>query len=111
MTVDWLNRLGKWRTVLTGWQLGTREKGDAPSDAVRDHRETTLVLRTEMTAISALLIRKGVFTVEEFRAQAQEEARLLCEAYERRFPGFRATDYGMVIETEKARETTRGWPA
>ena len=39
------NRLCKWRTVLTGWQLGTRAKGDPEGDAVRDHREVTLLLR------------------------------------------------------------------
>jgi hypothetical protein len=26
--IDWLNRLAKWRTVLAGWQLGTRGSDD-----------------------------------------------------------------------------------
>mgnify|MGYP001587156880 CR=1 FL=1 len=40
-----INRLTKWRTLFTGWQLGTRAKGDPEGDAVRDHREVTILLR------------------------------------------------------------------
>lgn len=35
-----LNRLAKWRQILTGW-LGTRFKGDPQGD-VRDHGEVTI---------------------------------------------------------------------
>lgn len=35
-TVDWLQRLGKWRTVFASWQLGTRSKNDPEAQAVRD---------------------------------------------------------------------------
>src|SRR5258707_10424244 len=55
-----LNRLTKWRTHYAGWQLGTRAKGDPESDAVRDHRELTMLLRVELTALTGLLMRKGV---------------------------------------------------
>lgn len=61
-----LERLGKWRTLLTGWQLGTRPAGDPESDAVRDHREATLLLRAETNAIGGLLISKGLVTADEF---------------------------------------------
>lgn len=105
---DYLNRLAKWRTVLTGWQLGTRAKGDPEADAVRDHRESSLVMRAELTAVTAILVKKGIFTVEEFRDQVQEEARHLCELHKERFPGFEATDTGITM-TAAARETTKGW--
>jgi hypothetical protein len=39
-----LNRLCKWRAIFAGWQLGTRAKGDPESDAVRDHREVTILI-------------------------------------------------------------------
>lgn len=53
-TADALNRLAKWRTVFAGWQLGTRARGDPESDAVRDHREATIMLRAEVNALTAL---------------------------------------------------------
>jgi hypothetical protein len=107
--INWVERLGKWRTVFTGWQLGTRAKGDPESDAVRDHRELSMALRMEVSAISNLLIKKGVYTLDEYRAQINEEAEYLCKAYERKFPGFKATDHGMDINIEIARDTTAGW--
>ena len=36
-TMRALNVLAKWRTLLAGWQLGTRPKGDPECDAVSDH--------------------------------------------------------------------------
>ncbi|HEY1898612.1 MAG TPA: hypothetical protein VGG49_02355 [Steroidobacteraceae bacterium] len=108
-SIDWINRLGKWRTVFTGWQLGTRAKGDPESDAIRDHREATMMLRAEASAVSQLLLRKGVFTAEEYTEQVTEECRLLCKLYERKFPGFKAEDYGIHVDTAIARDTTAGW--
>lgn len=107
--IDWIQRLGKWRVVFTGWQLGTRAKGDPEGDAVRDHRELSMALRAEANALTQLLVQKGVFTAEEFTAQFTEECRLLCGQYERKFPGFKATDDGMTIDTAIARDTTAGW--
>ena len=107
--INWIERLGKWRTVFAGWQLGTRPKGDPECDAVRDHREVTMLLRSEASAISQLLVKKGIITAEEYTAQVQEECAYLCRAYECRFPGFKATDYGLDINTEIARDTMAGW--
>lgn len=107
--INWMERLGKWRTVFAGWQLGTRAKGDPESDAVRDHRELSMALRADVNALTGILIRKGVFTAEEYTAQLQEEAKHLCEEYERRFPGFKATDYGLEMNLQIARDTMAGW--
>jgi hypothetical protein len=109
MSINWIERLGKWRTVFAGWQLGTRAKGDPEGDAVRDHRELSMGLRAGENALTALLIKKGIFTAEEFTTQMQEEAKYLCEAYERRFPGFKATDDGMSMDIAIARDTMAGW--
>lgn len=105
-----LNRLAKWRALLAGWQLGTRPKGDPESDAVRDHREATLVHRAELSALAALLIDKGVFTGDEFAAAVEREADLLCTQMEARFPGIRATDHGLELDPAQAVETMKGWP-
>lgn len=104
-----LNRLCKWRTVFTGWQLGTRVKGDPESDAVRDTQERLLILRAELTAMIGLLIRKGVATREEIVAAIEEEAEALSLALELQFPGFKATDIGMDMHLPAAAETMRGW--
>jgi hypothetical protein len=100
--IDWINRLGKWRTIFVGWQLGTRAKGDPEGDAVRDHRELSMALRAEVSAQSALLVKKGIFTAEELTDQVHEEAKFLCEAYEQKFPGVKATDDGLTITPEAA---------
>src|SRR5690349_6618136 len=84
-----LNKLAKWRTVFTGWQLGTRKKGDPEGDAVRDHREVTIILRSESSALVGLLVKKGVFTEREWAEAWLEEAKKLDADYERKFPGIK----------------------
>lgn len=104
-----LNRVAKWRSVFAGWQLGTRPKGDPECDAVRDHREATLLHRVEITAIAALLIKKGVISQSEFEAQIEIEADALSASLEQRFPGFKAESHGMSMDVSKAAQTMQGW--
>lgn len=49
-----LEKLGKWRSLFAGWQLGTRLDNDPECQAVRDHREVTMLLRTEVNAAGLL---------------------------------------------------------
>jgi hypothetical protein len=107
-TMRALNILTKWRTLFTGWQLGTRPKGDPEGDAVRDHRELTIMLRAEVTAFTSLLREKGVFTDDEWMAALQREAELLNQAYERRFPGVTASMDGLRID-KRALPWMKGW--
>lgn len=102
-----LNRLAKWRTFFSGWQLGTRPKGDPECDAVRDCREMLLMLRTEGNALSALLVQKGVFTEAEWCRQLELEAKHMNRSLEQQFPGFSATDEGLQMEMPAAAETTK----
>ena len=102
-------RLAKWRTLFAGWQLGTRAKGDPEGDAVRDHREVTILLRAEMNALLGLLVEKGVCTAEEFTVALEREADLLSADYARRFPGIRAADHGLEFVPHIAADTMRGW--
>lgn len=106
---DALNKLTKWRSVFAGWQLGTRPDTDPECQAVKDHREVTILLRVENSALLKLLIEKGIFTMDEFLQMVVEEAELLNKDYEARFPGFQVTDIGIRIDTARAAETTRGW--
>jgi len=106
--VSALERLAKWRSFFAGWQLGTRPKGEPECDAVRDHREATLILRAEANAVGVLLIEKGIVTPAEYSAALEREADLLCMALEARFPGVRATDAGLQLDG-RAVETMRGW--
>ena len=103
--IDWINRLGKWRTLLTGWQLGTRAKGDPEADAVRDHRELSMFLRAEMNSLVALLIKKNILTTEEFGHAMLTECEQACTEMEKRFPGAQATDDGITLDIAAA----QGW--
>jgi hypothetical protein len=102
-----MNRLCKWRGIFAGWQLGTRPKGDPESDAVRDHREVTIILRAEMSALAVLLLRKGVITEAEWTAALEREANDLSADYARRFPGATATDDGLSLDLRRIER--EGW--
>lgn len=106
-----LNTLTKWRSVFAGWQLGTRSDTDPECKAVKDHREVTILLRAEVNALTGLLIKKGVFTAEEFTEQMIGEAEHLSAEYSRRFPGMTATEHGISYDVAKLREhgTMEGW--
>jgi hypothetical protein len=103
-----LEKLCKWRTLFTGWQLGTRPKGDPESDAVRDHREVTILMRAELNAVTAALCDSIPGFWENFQAHLLVEAELLDGAYEEKFPGVRATPEGLVLDA-RAAETMKGW--
>ena len=108
-----LNKLAKWRLVFAGWQLGTRSSQDGEAKAVKHHRELSIFLRAESSALTGLLIRKGVFTAEEFTEQMIAEAIHLDAEYEKLFPGFRTEmdeatgDEGVHLELPLAAETMR----
>lgn len=104
-----LNRLAKWRAHFAGWQLGTRLSGDPESEAVRDHREVSMIMRVELSAIAGLLIKKGVISQEELQAMLVLEAEQLEKAYERRWPGARATDEGMAYDVSQALVWMQRW--
>lgn len=105
-----LNRVAKWRSVFTGRILGTRLKGDAQGDGFRDLFEKLILLRVEATAITGILLRKGLVTEAELLEAFAEEADYLSEMYSRSFPGVSATDDGMSFHLPEARKTMEGWP-
>lgn len=111
-TLASLHRLAKWRSVFAGWQLGTRSDTDQECRAVKDHREVTILLRAELSALTGLLIAKGVFTGEEFSQAVYDEAEQLSADYAKRFRGFTATDHGMAIDVAEIQRhrTMEGWP-
>lgn len=105
-----LNRLCKWRTIFAGWQLGTRSDTDPEARAVRDAIDVRLLLRVEVSALVLLLERKGIFTTEEWETELAAEADRLNHDYEKKFPGFRATDEGIeAFDAELVKETVKGW--
>lgn len=108
-TINILERLAKWRSVFAGWQLGTRLDTDSEANAVKDHRESTILLRAEVSALTALLLEKDIFSHAEFLEQLQLEAEYLNKEYEKRFPGFHATDVGMQMDLPEAAQTTKNW--
>jgi hypothetical protein len=107
-----LEKLTKWRKFFASWQLGTRADSDGESRAVRNHRELSILLRAEVSALIALLMRKGVFTQEEWLAALEAEAKQLDHAYEETYPGWRSTAEGLSMKMPEALETMRklGFP-
>jgi hypothetical protein len=102
-----LNRVTKWRAHFAAWQLGTRAAGDPECQAVRDHRELSILLRTEMSALTGLLMRKGVITAAEYDAALEREASDLAADYAKRWPGVSATDDGLAYDLAQIRDA--GW--
>jgi hypothetical protein len=106
-----LNRLGKWRSIYAGWQLGTKPDTDGPTKALRDNAEAKLILRVEVNAISRLLIEKGVITADEFMATITNECDEMQKMLENKFKGMKAKDGGMEM-TKDALQTMKdlGFP-
>jgi hypothetical protein len=102
-----LNILCKWRSLLAGWQLGTRPDTDPECQAVRDHREATLILRAEHSALTELLLRKGIITAGEFDAALEREAVALSKDLAKRFPGVTATETGLRMDLPRIQR--EGW--
>lgn len=103
------NKLAKWRMLLAGWQLGTRTKGDPEADAVRDHREVTLLLRAEVSALTRLLVEHTSVTHEQLVKAFTEEYEMLDRDLENRFPGAKSSDEGMVFD-KRAMEWMSDFP-
>jgi len=82
---------------------------DPECQAVRDHREVTILLRAEQSAFLMLLLEKGVFTQEEFQAAMIKEAGLLSKDYEQKFPGMKAHDHGIDYDVKVAAQTMKNW--
>lgn len=102
-----LQRLAKWRSVFAGWQLGTRSRGDGESEAVRDHREVTILLRAEVNTLTRILLEAKIVDAETLTRIVGEEAEYLNRACEAKFPGAKAADYGMDFKLPEWADTMR----
>lgn len=106
-----LNRLAKWRQVFAGWHLGSTSGGEPGVQAMLDLREAVLLLRAELNAMTAVLIAKRAFSEEEWTAALTSEAVQLDKDLEKRFPGFRANDMGIAMDSRAADTMKRlGFP-
>jgi len=105
-------RLCKWRTVFLGWMLGTVSNDTPGLKAHKDRIDGHIMHRVEINALTALLLQKGVFTIDEFMAQVAEECGHKEREYEAMFPGYKATDTGISIDPKVAAETNKrmGFP-
>ena len=102
-----LNKVTKWRTIFASWQLGTRGAYDAECNALKDHREVTMLLRMEMNAMLGLLKKNGIITEEDWTGAMIEEAKLTDADLEKRFPGAKSSEGGMVLNTSEFMETCK----
>ena len=106
-----MNRLAKWRGHYAGWQLGTRLATDPESQAVRDHREVTLMMRAELNALVRVLTDKNLVGEREWLDALTDEANRLNQALSERWPGAQATSEGMSYDMRLAAEWMTKWPA
>jgi hypothetical protein len=107
-----LDKLVKWRSLLAGWQLGTRSDQDPECRAVRDHREVTLLLRAEVSALTGLLVKKNIISGQEWLDALYEEAMLLDQDMEKRFPGASTSELGLHFDLTRNAEIQswmKGW--
>jgi hypothetical protein len=106
-----LNRLAKWRAHFAGWQLGTRARGDPEAEAVRDTQERLLLMRAELTALTRVMLDKGLVTQDDIQSAVVIEAEALMHALEARWPGMKATDDGLSMNAHEilAAGWMRGW--
>jgi hypothetical protein len=107
-----LEKLARWRKFFASWQLGTTLAGDGRYKAVAHHRELSILMRAELSALTGLLLRKGVFTEQEWQAALELEAKQLDHDYEEAYPGWRTTADGLSMKMPEAGETMRklGFP-
>lgn len=112
-SIDVLNKLAKWRNVFVSWQLGTRLDTDGECKAVKDHREVTILMRAEISALTGLLIKKGIITQPQFEAALVSEAGQLDHDYEGKFPGFSTSLDGVQMDLPEAAATMKrmGFPS
>jgi len=112
-SLDVLNKLTKWRNVFAAWQLGTRSSTDGECRALKDHRELTILMRAELSALTGLLIKKGVITQPQFETALVSEAGQLDKDYERKFPGFTTGLDGVHMQLPDAADTMHrmGFPS
>lgn len=101
-----LNIVTKWRNVFALMWTANHE---AKHKAIKNASEQAILHRCELSALAALLIQKGVFTHVEFTAQAEIEAEALNEAYEKRFPGMKASLTGVTFSNPEASRTMQRW--
>lgn len=107
-----LNRLCKWRTVFVGWCFGSKADNTPGVKGLRDAVDARLVARVELSALTALLIEKGVFTADEFKSQIVIECDEYQKMLEAQFPGYVAIEHGISVAPTIAVETNKrmGFP-
>lgn len=106
-----LNRVAKWRNILSGRIWGTQAKTPEAKGRA-DLFEKLIILRAEVSAMNALLVKNGVYTIDQYMEQIIEECDHIDMTYAASFPGIRATEHGIEIyDVQKANETMKGWPA
>lgn len=108
-----LNKVAKWRSVFASWLLGTRPANDHEVAYHRDLRELVILLRVETSALSGLLLERGIVTPEQLALAFTAEADNLDKLFEAKFPGMTTSAAGVHMTMPAAMQTMRrlGFPA
>lgn len=88
--------VGAFAEIALGRKVGLLPKGTPGLSEMRDLIDLILLTRAEINAFTALLVRKGVFTVDEFTRQCKHEYEWLTEQ-KAHYLGVEVTDAGLVF--------------
>lgn len=90
--------LSNWKSLFASWATGLRPNQNTSYLAAQEQAETILILRAELTACLNLLLHLGVVTKDQFDEKFCEAVILLNQALENKFPGFKSTNEGLVLD-------------
>lgn len=99
--------------ITAGRMFGTIANTNGKYIAIMDLEERSIYCRAEVNALTALLIKKGLFSNEEFQTQLAEELNHLADLYQAKIPEVLFTPIGMTVTDVKAfaeRAKREKWP-
>lgn len=99
--------------LTVGRIFGTTPNTDGRYLAIMDLEERAIFCRAEVNAITAILMKKGLFTKDEFDEQLVDELNYLAKLYADKFPEVEFTEIGITVKDVKAfqaRSKRERWP-
>lgn len=103
-TLDDIHRLGMRLRQYARYSLG-RILGTVPITSGRykyhiDHQERSLFMRADLNALTGLLVKKGVFTEQEWNEAWTKEAEQYCEDLARQWPEIQVAHNGRSFQLD-----------
>lgn len=98
----------QWAGLYSRKWMGKR--GGTDVQVLQDITKALLIQRAEISALVNLLTTSGAMQPHAYLMQVAHESNHLTKQMEQEFPGFMATEAGMMADS-RAAETEKDWPA